>query len=417
MKLLFLFVSCLLVMQAAGQDTSNFYFGKFDRYLETEQGALSRIERTQVSSKEITLNYFTKLDGEWQVDDRRTDVQVKGKKTFLVSDYEKGKLVRKEKIKILEPSSNGFFIQRFEGDRCLEIADVRNVCPIVYHGYATVYFKDGRKRKDFRWENVAYEEVNQPDLCVIDRPANNAEISAWYHGGVKRYVQDVLANTVLPEELSADDLHGRFILSFVVDKTGQVKKPYFVDYDTDPKALTLEEEKTDYAPMEPTVLTEALLNGVKANQMPWIPALNDGALADFHYLIPFHFELKNNDYWASHLKTGEQLDENAFEVKETLLDKMAEYKGGELALRKQIAQSIIYPREAQEHRIAGKVIVSFIVNREGDVEKVKVVRGVDDLLDYEAMRVVNNLGKWTPGEIDGKTVNVRYVVPINFVLR
>jgi len=106
-------------------------------------------------------------------------------------------------------------------------------------------------------------------------------------------------------------------------------------------------------------------------------------------------------------------DNNVYQIVEV----MPEFPGGEMALRKFISTSVKYPIEAQENGIQGKVYITFVVNKEGEVTDAKVVRGVDPSLDKEALRVVNNLPKWKPGKQDGNKVNVNYTVPISFVLK
>lgn len=100
-----------------------------------------------------------------------------------------------------------------------------------------------------------------------------------------------------------------------------------------------------------------------------------------------------------------------------IVEKMPEFPGGEQELRNYIAKAIDYPKPAVEKGIQGKVYVTFVVAKDGSVKNAKVVRGVDPILDKEAIRVVSNLPKWTPGEQRGKKVNVSYTVPISFVLQ
>ena len=100
-----------------------------------------------------------------------------------------------------------------------------------------------------------------------------------------------------------------------------------------------------------------------------------------------------------------------------IVEEMPEFPGGELALRKYIANSIKYPVIAQENGIQGKVYVTFVVDRDGSVSNAHVARGIDPSLDKEALRVVNSLPKWKPGKQRGKPVRVSYTVPINFVLQ
>jgi len=100
-----------------------------------------------------------------------------------------------------------------------------------------------------------------------------------------------------------------------------------------------------------------------------------------------------------------------------IVEDMPEFPGGELALRKYIANAIKYPVIAQENGIQGKVYVTFVVGKDGSVQDARIARGVDPSLDKEALRVVNALPKWKPGKQRGKAVRVSYTVPINFVLQ
>jgi protein TonB len=100
-----------------------------------------------------------------------------------------------------------------------------------------------------------------------------------------------------------------------------------------------------------------------------------------------------------------------------IVEEMPEFPGGEMALRQFIANAIKYPVIAQENGIQGKVYVSFVVGKDGQVSGAKIIRGVDPSLDKEAIRVVNSLPRWKPGKQQGKTVRVSFSVPISFVLQ
>ena len=100
-----------------------------------------------------------------------------------------------------------------------------------------------------------------------------------------------------------------------------------------------------------------------------------------------------------------------------IVEDMPEFPGGDLALRKFIANTIKYPEAAVEKGVQGKVYVTFVVTKDGDIANTKIARGVDPLLDKEALRVVNMQPKWKPGSQRGKAVNVSYTVPINFALQ
>ena len=109
----------------------------------------------------------------------------------------------------------------------------------------------------------------------------------------------------------------------------------------------------------------------------------------------------------------EEEEEQIFFIVET----MPEFPGGDLGLRKYIANHVKYPNIARENGIEGKVYIRFCVTSTGKVEKVSLARGVDPILDKEAIRVVKSLPKWKPGEQRGKKVNVWYTVPINYQLQ
>ena len=99
-----------------------------------------------------------------------------------------------------------------------------------------------------------------------------------------------------------------------------------------------------------------------------------------------------------------------------MVEEMPEFPGGEMELRKFIANSIQYPEVAMKNGIKGKVYVTFVVGKDGTVKDAKIARGVDPSLDAEALRVVSALPKWKPGVQRGEAVNVSYTVPINFAL-
>ena len=99
------------------------------------------------------------------------------------------------------------------------------------------------------------------------------------------------------------------------------------------------------------------------------------------------------------------------------VDEMPEFPGGDGALMRFISQNTIYPENAKNKNIQGKVVVRFCVTEKGEVSKAFVLQSVSPDLDAEAVRVVNNLPKFKPGRNDGKEVPVWFMVPIAFTLR
>lgn len=100
-----------------------------------------------------------------------------------------------------------------------------------------------------------------------------------------------------------------------------------------------------------------------------------------------------------------------------VVEQNPEFPGGFGALSKFIANAVVYPEISQELGDQGKVYVEFVVKEDGSIGKCKVVRGVSDELDKEAVRVVKSMPKWKPGKQRGKAVPCYYTIPINFQLQ
>ncbi len=97
-----------------------------------------------------------------------------------------------------------------------------------------------------------------------------------------------------------------------------------------------------------------------------------------------------------------------------VVEEMPSYPGGDQALMDYIYANLKYPDEAREQKISGRVTLRFVITKEGKVSDVTVVKGVDPLLDAEAVRVISGLPQWNPGKQSGVPVNVYYSVPISF---
>ena len=99
------------------------------------------------------------------------------------------------------------------------------------------------------------------------------------------------------------------------------------------------------------------------------------------------------------------------------VEQMPEFPGGNAALQKYLASHIQYPPQAAENGKEGKVIVQFVVEKDGHIGEVKIARGVDKDLDREAMRVCKTLPKFTPGRQNGQPVRVWFTLPVTFKLQ
>lgn len=130
---------------------------------------------------------------------------------------------------------------------------------------------------------------------------------------------------------------------------------------------------------------------------------------------------------AAHLKVEPIADVTEMEsiqekeVEEELVyvvvENMPEFVGGQSAMLKYIDQNLHYPVAAQRNGIQGRVICQFVVNKDGSISDIEVVRSVGDMsLDNEAIRIIASMPHWIPGKQHGEVIRVKYTLPINFCL-
>lgn len=110
-------------------------------------------------------------------------------------------------------------------------------------------------------------------------------------------------------------------------------------------------------------------------------------------------------------KTTQQSEERWYEP----VEEMPSYPDGMGALMQYLSENIHYPKEAEMKGIRGRVLCSFVVERDGSISNVKVLRSVDPSLDAEAVRVIEAMPRWTPGKQDGKPCRVAFTLPVNFM--
>lgn len=120
----------------------------------------------------------------------------------------------------------------------------------------------------------------------------------------------------------------------------------------------------------------------------------------------------DDTFIANDIQRMTSTDDDVYEV----VEKMPAFPGGIAELMKYLSSNIKYPVEAHKAGIQGRVVVSFVVNKDGTVKDAKIVRSVDKSIDAEALRVISAMPKWQPGYQDGKAVSVRYTLPVTFRL-
>jgi TonB family protein len=207
-----------------------------------------------------------------------------------------------------------------------------------------------------------------------------------FPGGYTALRKYLAYNIKYPRSAVEKNIQGKEFVSFVITKTGSVSDAKIV------------------MGVDPSLDQEALR---VVNSMPsWIPGKQGGKDVDVQYTLPINFVLE----------APAEVKGNQDNAPYTVVEQMPEFPGGIEALRTYLMSNIKYPAEAHQKGIQGKVFVSFVVTKTGSITSAKIVRGVDPLLDQEAMRVVQSMPTWIPGKQGGKDVDVQYTIPINFVL-
>ncbi len=111
-------------------------------------------------------------------------------------------------------------------------------------------------------------------------------------------------------------------------------------------------------------------------------------------------------------KDGSDEDEGEF----LAVEQMPQYPGGPAAMMQFLMKNVHYPDEAYKNNVQGRVIVTFVIEKDGSITEATVAKAVHPMLDAEALRVVNSMPKWTPGMQKGEAVRVRYTIPVTFKL-
>ena len=200
-----------------------------------------------------------------------------------------------------------------------------------------------------------------------------------FPGGMDSLASYLGSSIVYPAEAKENDIAGKVIVGFIIDKDGSVtdvnvKKG--IGYGCDEEAKRV------------------------IGAMPdWTPGSHQGKAVKVSYMIPITFSLDDTK-------------EEPF----TVVEQMPEYPGGFEALMFFLQENIKYPEQAKKDRIQGRVFVNFIVEKDGSVSNVGLLRGIGGGCDEEAIRVVSMMPKWKPGMHEGKAARVVYNLPIKFAL-
>ena len=243
-----------------------------------------------------------------------------------------------------------------------------------------------------------FEQLIDIATSEVDTVYQIVEEMPKFPGGEKALMDYVSNNVKYPEEAKNKNIAGRVFVSFVVEKDGsigEVKVLRGIGGGCDEEAVRVIKE------------------------MPkWKPGMQKGKPVRVNYMMPIFFKLDDGQP-AKSTKNEESSKPDMKPDKNgvyQIVEEMPQFPGGEKALMEYIAKNLTYPQEARDKGVEGRVFIGMVIEKDGSVSNVKVLRGISQECDAEAVRVISSLPKWKPGKMKGEPVQVSYQIPINFKL-
>ena len=217
-----------------------------------------------------------------------------------------------------------------------------------------------------------------------------------FPGGMAECMKWLGQNIKYPAEAKEKGVQGRVIVQMVVEKDGTI---------TNAKVVR---------GVDPLLDAEALR---VVNQSPkWKPGMQKGEAVRVKYTLPIMFRLSNDSSDSKAAETPRKaiVDENGVHQ---VCEEMPEFPGGMQECMKWLGKNINYPEDCKKEGIQGRVIVQFVVDKDGSIKDPTIARGVHPSLDKEALRVLSSMPNWKPGKQKGEAVKVRYTIPVMFKLQ
>ncbi|WP_114941111.1 M56 family metallopeptidase [Mucilaginibacter endophyticus] len=220
-----------------------------------------------------------------------------------------------------------------------------------------------------------------------------------FSGGLQAFSKFLQSNLRYPANARAQKIQGRVIITFVVERDGALSNEKVVRGITDD-------------------LNNEALRVIKLSPN-WKPGMQGNRTVRTQYSVPISFKLaadedtiKTTTPAKFSIASAQPGSDQVF----TAVEQVPEFKGGINAFGKFLATNIRYPKDAREKNIQGRVVATFVVEKDGSLSDFKVLRGIGYGCDEEAIRVLKLSPEWKPGTQNGRAVRVQYSVPISFTL-
>lgn len=235
------------------------------------------------------------------------------------------------------------------------------------------------------------ENSSKEAIVITEQVFVVVEQMPEFAGGEQTMYKFISDQINYPSQARKEGIEGRVIVSFIVEKDGKITNVEIlkgIGGGCDEEAMRVIEEMPN-----------------------WNPGKQRGQAVRVQYRMPIKFNLNGEDSHKEVSNTNDSGDQIFLVV-----EKMPEFTGGEQAMYKFIGANIKYPDQAKKEGIEGRVFVCFIVEKDGKISTVEILRGIGGGCDEEAKRVIEEMPNWKPGEQRGQTVRVQYRMPIKFNL-
>ena len=220
-----------------------------------------------------------------------------------------------------------------------------------------------------------------------------------FPGGLGAFGKFLSTNIKYPATAREQKIQGRVIITFVVEKDGTLSNERVVKGITDD-------------------LNNEALRVIKLSPN-WKPGMQGNRSVRTQYSVPISFTLAPSDDTTKttapvtfSIASAQSGSDPVF----TSVEQVPEFKGGLEAFGKFLMTNLRYPKVARDNNVQGRVVITFVVEKDGSLSNMKVVRGIGSGCDEEALRVLSISPAWKPGIQNGKPVKVQYSVPISFTL-
>lgn len=323
------------------------------------------------------------------------NVLVKGSNVGTITDMD-GNFV-------LETTKDAVLVFSFPGTKTKEVAvkDVLGDLKVQLYSDGTI------QRPQSGTASSTPQRQSDESQMVSDKIFTVVEVMPEFPGGQGELLKFLAKTIKYPVIAQENGIQGRVTASFIIEKDGSIRDIEVI------------------RGVDPSLDMEAVR--VLSAMPRWTPGKQRGQDVAVKYTVPVTFRLQGK---TENQPTPGKDDivvvgygsDEADKVADSnqvfaMVEKMPLFPGGQDGLIAFLAKTIQYPKEAQEKGLQGRVVCSFIVEKDGSLSDAKVIRGIDPLLDQEALRVISVMPKWTPGTQRGKAVRVKYTVPLTFTLQ